>query len=408
MLTSTCPTAPTAASFALPTGGGVATEAPRSITLLQPGRLLFGNGCVTDFVEHLRGRGSQRAFVVTSSAVLGAAADVLRQLEAAGVRCTVYSEINTEPSVRMFEACLAAARAAQPDVVIGLGGGSPMDVAKLVAALADGAQAVGETFGINLLRGRKLFLACLPTTAGTGSEVSPNAILLDEGANLKRGVISPHLVPDVACVDPSLTCSVPPAVTAATGLDALTHCIEAYANVFAHPLVDLYALQGVRLIAANLITAVQQGENRAARSAMALGSLYGGLCLGPVNTAAVHALAYPLGSEFHVAHGISNTVLLPHVLRFNLSAAPERYEDIARALGVKPGATAEQTAARGIERLAELAAACPIPQRISELGVPREALPGLARAAMTVTRLLKNNVRPLTEADALKIYESAW
>lgn len=394
---------------ASPGGGGYPSLAePRPITLLQPGRILFGNGCTTALVEDLKARGFKQAFVVTSSAVLKAAGDVLQQLEQAGIRCTIYSSINTEPDGWMFHACLAAAREAKPDAVIGLGGGSPMDVAKLVAALADGEQKLDEVFGINLLRGRKMFLGCLPTTAGTGSEVSPNAILLDNASNLKRGVISPHLVPDVACVDPLLTCSVPAPMTAATGLDALTHCIEAYANLHAHPLVDVYALQGVRLIGASLITAVHNGADRAARSAMALGSLYGGLCLGPVNTAAVHALAYPLGSEFHVAHGISNSVLLPHVLRFNLPSAVERYADIALALGVVLEATPGATAARGIERLVELAAACPIPQRISDLGVPRDALPRLARSAMTVTRLLKNNPRPLTEADALVIYSSAW
>src|SRR5262249_48336492 len=161
-----------------------------------------------------------------------------------------------------------------------------------------------------------LFLVCLPTTAGTGSEVSPNAILLDEADQLKKGVVSPYLVPDAAYVDPQLTRSVPPSVTAATGLDALTHCIEAYANKFAHPAVDLYALQGVGIIAQNLLRAVRNGGDMEARTELSLGSFYGGLCLGPVNTAAVHALAYPLGGQFHVAHGVSNAVLLPHVIRF--------------------------------------------------------------------------------------------
>jgi alcohol dehydrogenase class IV len=225
---------------------------------------------------------------------------------------------------------------------------------------------------------------------------------------LKRGVISPHLVPDVACVDPLLTCSMPPAITAATGLDALTHCIEAYANRFAHPMVDLYALQGIRLIAENLLSAIVNGQDIQARAALALGSLYGGMCLGPVNTAAVHALAYPLGSEFHIAHGISNAVLLPHVLRFNLPPAPERYAAIAMALGVPATDSAITAAERGIQRLEQLMARCSMPRRISEFGVPREALPRLAKAAMTVTRLLKNNLRPLTEADALALYRAAW
>jgi len=198
------------------------------------------------------------------------------------------------------------------------------------------------------------------------------------------------------------------AVTAATGLDALTHCIEAYANRFAHPTVDVYALQGIQLISEHLLAAVTDGGNVEARAKLSLGSLYGGLCLGPVNTAAVHALAYPLGSEFHIAHGISNAVLLPHVLRFNLPAATQRYADIAIALGVQPGSSALATAERGIGRIVELMARCPMQRRISEMGVPQDALPRMAKAAMTVTRLLKNNPRVLAEEDALAIYRAAW
>jgi alcohol dehydrogenase class IV len=376
---------------------------------MRPEKIIFGNGAATTFAAEIKSRNLKNLFIVTSANLSALSGRLCADLVVGGAAVRVYDQINSEPSVAMFADCLRVAREQPVDGVIGLGGGSPMDVAKLVAALHDsGAQSIQEVFGINLLRGRKLFLACLPTTAGTGSEVSPNAILLDEATQLKQGVISPHLVPDVACVDPLLTLSVPPAITAATGLDALTHCIEAYANRNAHPVVDLYALQGIRCIAGNLATAVRDGANPEARAAVALGSLYGGLCLGPVNTAAVHALAYPLGSEFHVAHGISNAVLLPHVLQFNLPAAVERYADVAQALGVDPAATAEATARRGIMHLTELMAGCPIPQRISELGVPRAALPRLAARALTVTRLLRNNPRALTEADALAIYESAW
>lgn len=417
-------TAPTLPAQGFERGGGVgatvnqmvsisqtepATQGIRPITLLQPGRILFGDGCITDFVAHLGQLGLKNLFVVASASALKSCAGFFSKLDAAGIRARISSDINAEPTVKMFEACLAAARSEPLDGVIGLGGGSAMDVAKLVAALAEeGSQPVRDVFGINLLRGRKLFLACLPTTSGTGSEVSPNSILLDESAQLKKGVISPHLVPDVACIDPVLTYSVPPAVTAATGLDALTHCIEAYANRFAHPTVDLYALQGIKLIADNLLAVLANGQDAEARANMALGSLYGGLCLGPVNTAAVHALAYPLGSEYHVAHGISNAVLLPHVLRFNVPAAPERYAQIALALGVEPASTHTATAERGIVKLEQLMARCPMHTRVSEFGVPKEALPRLAKAAMTVTRLLKNNPRTLTEADALQIYLSAW
>ncbi len=248
-----------------------------------------------------RALGFKRVFIVTSPPIVGLAEPLVEALRADGAAVAVYAEIATEPSVSMVEAAMSAARAFEPDAVIGLGGGSAIDVAKVVAALYDGRQEIGEIFGTGQLASRALYLVSLPTTAGTGSEVTPIAILLDEEENLKKGIVSPHLVPDAAYVDPLLTVSLPPSVTAATGLDALTHCIECYASKVAHPAVDLYALQGIRLIAANLLRAVEHGDDLEARANMALGSLYGGLCLAPVNTAAVHALSYPLGSEFHVA-----------------------------------------------------------------------------------------------------------
>jgi alcohol dehydrogenase class IV len=316
--------------------------------------------------------------------------------------------VDTEPTRARFEIIVQFARERKIDGVLGIGGGSAIDVAKLVAALAHGKQTPREVFGTNLLHDRGLTLVCLPTTAGTGAEVSPNAILLDETDDLKKGVVSPFLVPDAAFVDPLLTISVPPAVTAATGLDALTHCIEAYANKFAHPIVDTYALQGMRLISKNLVRAVHDGGDVEARAALALGSLYGGLCLGPVNTAAVHALAYPLGGRFHIAHGVSNALLLPHVLRFNVSAAPERYAEVSVALGVARNGSAVTTAEHGVDFLSQLSRDCGVPQKLSELNISRDVIPALAKSAMQVQRLLKNNLRELTEADAAQIYEAAY
>ena len=380
----------------------------KPITLLQPPRIAIGNGCAPECVGVLVRRGVRRVLLVSSTPVLPTLGSVLDALAAAKIEVVKSSPVDSEPTRSMFEAVLEAARKENIDGVLGIGGGSAMDVAKLVAALARSAQRVEQVFGIDLLQSRALPLVCLPTTAGTGAEVSPNAILLDESDELKKGVISPHLVPDAAVVDPLLTVSVPPAVTAATGLDALTHCIEAYANKFAHPTVDLYALQGIRLISANLVRAVRDGGDLEARANLALGSLYGGMCLGPVNTAAVHALSYPLGGRFHVAHGISNAVLLPPVLEFNLSQAPERYAEIAVALGVERNGSAASTAKRGVQRVIELSQACQIPQRLSELGIPREAIPSMAESAMKVTRLLKNNLRSLTEQDVVGIYDAAY
>ena len=379
----------------------------RNITLRHPGAITFGVGCAMDAVEWLLQHQPRSVLIVHARSVTNLASSLADRLRQRDVATVAIAGVPAEPDVANFERLRAEIHAAQISAVIAVGGGSVLDVAKLLAALHHSSASVREFFGSGLLKSRPLPLVCLPTTAGTGSEVSPNAILYDDVDHLKKAVISPCLVPDAVFVDPQLTVSVPPALTAATGIDALSHCLEAYANRAAHPLVDLYALQGIRLIAAHLQRAVDRPDDLEARSAVALGSLYGGLCLGPVNTAAVHALAYPLGSEFRLAHGLSIALLLPHVVRFNLTAAPERYADIARALGVSDGPDALATATRGLDRLAELCAECGIPRGLAACGVPPEAIPRMAVDAMKVTRLLKNNPRDVTLADAEQIYRSA-
>jgi len=380
----------------------------KPVTLLQPARIDFGEGCAPRCAAFLARRGARRALLVSSPSVRPGLGEILDAMKREGVDVVEAEPVDREPTVTMFRRMLESARESGIDAALAVGGGSPIDVAKLVAALVRSDQDVADAFGIDRLAGRALPLVCLPTTAGTGAEVSPNAILLDEDDALKKGVVSPHLVPDAAFVDPLLTLSVPPGVTAATGLDALTHCIEAFANQFAHPAVDLHAREGMRRIAGHLERAVKDGSDREARAALALGSLYGGLCLGPVNTAAVHALSYPLGGRFHIAHGVANSLLLPHVLRFNAAAAPARYAEVALALGVEPGRDEAATAERGVEFLARLSLDCGVPQTLSEIGIPHDAIPSMARAAMQVTRLLKNNLRELGEADAVAIYESAY
>ena len=283
-----------------------------------------------------------------------------------------------------------------------------LDVAKLVAAFINSDQQAADCFGTGFIKTKGVWLACLPTTAGTGSEVSPNAILLDERDKLKKGIVSPYLLADAAYVDPKLTMTVPAKVTADTGMDALTHCIEAYTNKFAHPAADIYALQGIKLIAANLLRAVKDGNDVEAREALALGSLYGGLVLGPVNTAAVHALSYPLGGEFHIPHGLSNAILLPSVMKFNRPANLKKYAEVAIACGAPQGKDDDETAQNGVDFICELSKAVGIPQKLTELNIPQSAVDRMAKAAMEVQRLLKNNPREVTEQDAKDIYNSLY
>ena len=380
----------------------------KAITLLQPQKIVFGTGCIETFSEDYKKMGLQRLMVLTAPPILPLIEEPLASLKAAGVSIEIFQNILAEPTVNDFKAILQVARDFKADSVVGIGGGSVLDVTKLVAAFINSDQQVEDCFGTGFIKAKGLWFACLPTTAGTGSEVSPNAILLDERDHLKKGIVSPYLLADAAYVDPKLTWTVPAKVTADTGMDALTHCIEAYTNKFAHPSVDIYALQGIRLIAANLERVVKDGKDVEAREALAFGSLYGGMCLGPVNTAAVHALSYPLGGEFHIPHGLSNAILLPSVMKFNMPANVKRHAEVAIALGCEPGKNAQETAQRGVEFIYRLAEAVGIPQKLTDLGIPQTAVPGMAKAAMQVQRLLKNNPREVTEQDALEIYNSLY
>ena len=383
----------------------------KAITLLQPQKIVFGTGCIETFTEDYKKMGLQRLMVLTAPPILPFIEEPLANLKAAGVSIEIFQNILAEPTVNDFKKILEVARQFKADSVVGIGGGSVLDVTKLVANLTHNPSPIGEgsdMFQPGFIKKRGLWFACLPTTAGTGSEVSPNAILLDERDHLKKGIVSPFLIADAAYVDPKLTWTVPAKVTADTGMDALTHCIEAYTNKFAHPSVDIYALQGIRLIAANLKRAVNDGKDVEAREALAFGSLYGGLCLGPVNTAAVHALSYPLGGEFHIPHGLSNAILLPSVMKFNMPANIKRHAEVAIALGCEPGHSDEETAQRGVDFIYQLAEAVGIPKKLTDLGIPQTAVDGMAKAAMQVQRLLKNNPREVTEQDAREIYNSLY
>ena len=379
----------------------------RPIALVNVGTVRFGTDAALQCAADFAARGLKSAFLVTGAPTRGLAMPLVAACADKGIAVEIFDAIAGEPTLTEFGAAMAAAKAFGTDSVIGLGGGSAMDVAKLVAALLGAAQSVDEVIGVDLLKGRALPLACIPTTAGTGSEVTPIAILEDEQADLKKGVVSQYLVPDYAYLDPALTVSMPRGVTASTGIDALTHCIEAFANKFAHPLVDMFALEGIRLIVANIERACADGSDLEARAAMLRASYYGGLCLGPVNTAAVHALAYPLGGEFHVPHGVANSILLPHVLRFNLEAAPARYAEVAQAVGVARTGNDLVDASAGVERIAEISQRIGIAPGMSSYGISSNAIPHMAAAAMTVQRLLMRNLREVTEEDAARIYEAA-
>lgn len=376
--------------------------------IIFPGKLVTGNGTLPQLADDVLAYQPSKIVVATIEPLLKTVNEFIAVFKQQSIEVMIDTSIVAEPYFSDFEKLMKKVEPFNPDVVIGIGGGSVLDVAKLVAAQLENEQQLRDYVGIGLLKGRKKKLICVPATSGTGSEVSPNAILVDDTDNQKKGIISPFLVPDVVYVDPLLTVSVPPSITAATGMDALTHCLEAYTNKFSQPFIDLFAYEGMRLIASNIVTAVKDGSNIEAREKVALGSLYGGFCLGPVNTAGVHALSYPLGSMYHLAHGLSNAVLLPYVMEYNIVASPERYADVAVALGCKREDDVWATAKAGVAKIKELNAACGIPATLREVGVKEETIPQMAQEAMKIQRLLKNNPREIKEEDAVAIFKSAY
>lgn len=379
----------------------------KEIVILNPNRVVFGEGSMQRFVDDFLEKGFKRMFLLSIAELTSALAPFLEQLKSQGVEISSDESIVGEPTFDDFDAVLMKAKAFETDSVVGIGGGSVLDVAKLVAAQLKNSQTLEEIKGIGNLKERKIYVACIPTTSGTGSEVSPNAIFVNNQGG-KVGIISPYLVPDAAYIDPVLTVSLPKSVTAATGIDALTHCLEAYTNKFAHPFVDLYALEGVRIIAKYLKRACDNGSDLEARSQVALGSMYGGMCLGPVNTAAVHALSYPLGVEYHIPHGLSNALLLPYVMEYNIEADANKYEKIAEVLGAEKKNTSRETALEGVKIMKQLIADCGLPTTLSQAGVTEGSIPLLAEEAIKVQRLLKNNIREIAVDDAVAIYKAAF
>lgn len=334
----------------------------------------------------------------------------LASLRSAGASVEIFDEVVADPPEANVLALVGVIREHETTGVLAIGGGSPMDVAKVAALIAGGGEQLSEVYGVNKARGPRLPLALVPTTAGTGSEVTPVAIITT-GEAMKAGVVSPLLLPDIAVLDAELTTGLPPAVTAATGIDAMVHAIESYASTSANnnPISQGLARQALRLLGANIREATFNGANRDARAAMLLGSLFAGQAFGNSPVAAVHALAYPIGGHFHVPHGLSNALVLAPVLRFNLPKARHIYAAIAA--DAFPELTAIAFDARGeafVDKLVELNCELNVPAGLHAVRIPREALPMMARDAMKQTRLLVNNPRELTYEDALAIYEEAF
>ena len=372
----------------------------------------FGAGRLGILGELARAQIGARVLLVTDPGMVkaGIVGRALEALAAASVEVEVFQDVEADPPEAVILKAAAQAQAAEVKGVVGLGGGSSLDVAKLVAVLALGKEELKSMYGIGNVKGPRLPLILVPTTAGTGSEVTPISIVTT-GASEKMGVVSPLILPDVALLDPELTLGLPPQITAATGIDAMVHAIEAYASINANnnPISKVLATQALTLLGRAILTAVHKGGDIAARSDMLIGSMLAGQAFANSPVAAVHALAYPLGGHFHIPHGLSNALVLPHVLRFNAKIAPQPYAEIAPCLFPDLADLEGQERAEAFfDRLAALSRACGLPQTLRDMNIPETFLPRLAADTMNQARLLGNNPRPVTEMDALAIYRAAF
>lgn len=372
----------------------------------------FGTGSLGEIGGLVRGQIGARVMVVTDPGMMatGIIDQALASLADAGVEATVFSDVQADPPETMVMAAVEAARAAGAEGVVGLGGGSSLDTAKLVALLVPGTEELKDAYGVGNAKGPRLPLILVPTTSGTGSEVTPISIVTT-GTNEKMGVVSPVILPDIALLDPELTYGLPPHITAATGIDAMVHAIEAYASASPNnnPISRMLATQALTLMGRSILKAVHEGSDTKARGDMLLGSMLAGQAFANSPVAAVHALAYPLGGHFHIPHGLSNALVLPHVLRFNIVTSPQPYAELAPyAFPELAKYEGQERAAAFCETLAELSAKCGLQPNLRAMEIPQEILPKLASDAMNQTRLLVNNPREINEADALAIYQAAY
>lgn len=369
----------------------------------------MGAGSIEGLADEIKAQGGKRPCIVTDPGLVecGIVERIESLLKTEGLHSVRFDQVEADPRYEIVNDVMTLIKENNVDLVIGLGGGSSLDIAKIASAMADNPGHVEDYFGIELLPKRGLGLILIPTTAGTGSEVTPIVILSDEKNKLKKGIVSSHLFPDLALLDPELTIGLPPQVTAATGMDALIHAMEAYTSVNANPMTDMYAEKAMELIVGNIRTAYANGGNLQARSSMLEGSMLAGVAFANAGVTAVHAFAYPIGAEFHIPHGIANTIMLIPVMEFNIVGNLDRFARIASLFGQHTNGCCRRAAADlAVQAVKQLAKDLEVPAHLSDYGVTKDDVPMLAKGVMQVTRLLANNPRKLRLQDAEEIYAS--
>ncbi|WP_216829584.1 iron-containing alcohol dehydrogenase [Alkalihalobacterium elongatum] len=375
------------------------------------GQLITGSGSVAKVGEEVAKLGGKKVLIITDKIIreTGLVNKVIEPLQEQSILVDIIDDVIPEPPFEILEEMASKISGKGYDVFVGVGGGSALDVTKLLAVMMTNTEDVRDMVGIDNIKNPGLPFILIPTTSGTGSEVTYNAIFTDNRDKVKKGIVSTYLLPNIAIVDAELTLTVPPAVTAATGMDALVHAVESYTAIRANELTDGIALQAIKLISRSLRTAVHNGRDLKAREDMAMGSLLAGISLGNAGVGAVHALAYPLGGKFKVPHGVANSLLLPYVMKYNVVANLEKFSEVAKAMGENvEGLSTRDAAELAVHAMARLSQDVGIPESIKDVGVSAEDIPALAEEASKIDRLLSNNPRTLTVKDIEKIYQEAY
>ena len=374
-----------------------------------PKTLITGNGCVAQIGIEAKKLNATKVLILTDPGVAccGTVDTIEKPLRAAGLDVGVCDKAVPEPPISSVHEIVDITKKGKYDLIVGFGGGSAIDVAKVVAALATNNDKLEDYVGVDMVPKKGLPLIAVPTTAGTGSEVTAIAIFANEKLNVKQGAVSPFLIPNIALVDPVLTYSCPAGVTAASGMDALIHNIEAYISVNATMHTDPLAAEGIKLISKSIRTAVFDGDNAWARHNMAMGSLLGGISFGNAGVGAVHAMSYPIGGMFHVPHGIANTLMLPWVMEYNMLACPQFFKEIGELMGENmEGLSDREGCEVTLQALRTLAEDLEVPQYLNEVGIPESAIPDLVKGALTQARLWANNPRKFTAEDMAQVYRN--
>lgn len=373
--------------------------------------ITFGVGSVQQLGQKLKNYNVQKLLLVVDQgfAKHGPLSKVTDALAKEGIEFFIFDEVEPEPRVETADKCGSLAKEGKFDFIIGVGGGSAMDTAKAAAILATNEGRVQDYQGLNKVPRPGIPKGMIPTTAGTGSEVTFTAVFINEEEKKKAGINSPFLFPEMALLDPELTLSLPPAVTAYTGMDALAHAIESFTSLQANPISEMFSLEAVRKITKYLPAAVENGKDIRARAEMLMGSLLAGIGLANAGVTAVHSLSYPLGGSFRVPHGVGNGLLLPAVMEYNVFSCPERFARLAEAMFIETSnLTVIEGALRAVDAVKKLAQDIEVPLRLSDLGIPKSALPWMAEEALKVVRPLENNPRSISKEDALRIYEAVF